>query len=50
MIERSEDIEAWRMAREPTRLVYEKTSVGRFSRDFGLKDQIRSFFTLDFGL
>ena len=40
-IERSEDIEAWKMARELTRLVYEKTSVGRFSRDFGLKDQIR---------
>ena len=40
-IERFEDIEAWKRAREVTKRVYELTSTGGFSRDFGLKDQIR---------
>ena len=40
-ISRFEEIEAWKTARELTNLVYELTSHDKFSRDFGLKDQIR---------
>ncbi len=40
-IERFEDIEAWRKARELTGAVYAASSEGPFSRDFGLLDQIR---------
>jgi four helix bundle protein len=40
-IVRFEDLDAWKIARELTREVYRITSVDRFSRDFGLKDQIR---------
>ena len=40
-IERFEDIEAWKLARELTRLIYRATSVGDFAHDFSLKDQIR---------
>jgi len=40
-IERFEDIEAWQMARETTREVYELTSTGKFSHDYVLRDQIR---------
>lgn len=40
-IARFEDIEAWRKARELTKAVYAATSEGPFSRDFGLRDQIR---------
>ena len=40
-IERFEDVEAWKLARESTKLIYEVSSAGDFSRDFGLKDQIR---------
>jgi four helix bundle protein len=40
-IERFEDIEAWQMARELTKMVYEMTKKGDFSRDYGLKDQIQ---------
>ncbi|MGQ0763631.1 MAG: four helix bundle protein [Acidobacteriota bacterium] len=36
-----EDITAWQRARELTRQIYEITSTNQFSRDFGLKDQIR---------
>lgn len=36
-----EEIEAWKKARELTRLIYEITATGPFARDFGLKDQIR---------
>ena len=36
-----EDIAAWQRARELTRQIYKLTSTGKFSRDFGLKDQIR---------
>ncbi|HEX8069131.1 MAG TPA: four helix bundle protein [Pyrinomonadaceae bacterium] len=39
--ERFEDIEAWRSARELTKLVYRMTSTGDFARDFGLRDQVR---------
>ena len=40
-IEKFEDIEAWQKARELTREIYRITNQGFFSRDFGLRDQIR---------
>jgi four helix bundle protein len=40
-IERFEDIEAWRLAREATRKIYLLTAEGDFYRDFALKDQVR---------
>lgn len=40
-IERFEEIEAWQLGRELTRLVYEAAKQGAFARDFGLKDQIQ---------
>jgi len=38
---RFEEIECWKRARELTREVYSVSSKSPFSRDFGLKDQIR---------
>ena len=40
-ITRFEDIEAWKTARELTRMIYSLTERGNFSRDFGLKSQIQ---------
>jgi four helix bundle protein len=40
-IERFEDIAAWQKARELTRMVYQLTQSGEFSRDFGFRDQAR---------
>jgi len=40
-IERFEDIRAWQEARVLANLVYDATEAGTFSRDFGLRDQIR---------
>jgi len=40
-IERFEDIEAWKRARVLTKLIHESSNVGRFAKDFSLKDQIR---------
>jgi four helix bundle protein len=40
-IERFEDIEAWQRARQLAKAVYSVSSEGKFSRDFGLRDQIR---------
>ena len=40
-IRRFEDIECWQLGRELTKEVYSLTSAGEFSKDFGLKDQIR---------
>jgi four helix bundle protein len=40
-ISRFEEIEAWQLARELTNLVYGFTTQEKFSRDFGLKDQIQ---------
>ena len=37
-IERFEDIEGWKLARELTRLVYSVTKQPDFSKDFGLKE------------
>lgn len=40
-ITKFEEIEAWKTARELTRSVYSLTNHAGFSRDFGLRDQIR---------
>lgn len=40
-IRRFEDIEAWQTARLLTRMVYSLPAKGTFSRDFGLRDQMR---------
>src|SRR5215469_634927 len=40
-IKRFEDIEARQTARNLTKLVYELSSEGAFSRDFALRDQMR---------
>ena len=40
-IERFEDLIAWQKARTLAARIYELTKAGDFSRDFGLKDQIR---------
>jgi four helix bundle protein len=40
-IEKFEDIEAWRLARKATNLIYDITCVEPFSRDFALVNQIR---------
>ena len=40
-IVRFEDLDAWKIARELTRDIYRLTSAAAFSRDFGLRDQIR---------
>jgi len=39
-IQRFEDLEAWKIARELTKNIYGLTRGERFARDFGLKDQI----------
>lgn len=40
-IERFEEIEAWKLARQATRRIYHVSSVGAFSKDFALVNQIR---------
>lgn len=40
-IEKFEDIESWKKARELTRRIYKITATGPFAKDFGLRDQIR---------
>jgi len=40
-IHRFEEIEAWQTARELTRAVYSISKEGAFSKDFGLRDQMR---------
>ena len=40
-IKRFEDIESWKKARILVKKIYDVTTVGDFTRDFGLKDQIR---------
>ena len=39
-IERFEDIEAWQLARDLTKAIYQATRREMFAKDFGLKDQI----------
>lgn len=41
-IEKFEDIEAWKKARELAKGIYAISNEGLFARDFGLRDQIRS--------
>lgn len=40
-IERFEDMEVWQSAREMVKSVYQLTAVPRFSKDFGLTNQIQ---------
>lgn len=40
-INRFEEIESWKKARELAKEVYLATGCGEFARDFGLRDQIR---------
>ena len=40
-IERFDQVEAWLLARELTRRVYDLTKKGKFVQDFGLKGQIQ---------
>ncbi len=40
-IERFEDIKAWQLARELVKQVYNLTGLGKFNKDFGLREQIR---------
>ena len=40
-IQRFEEIEAWQTARELTRHIYQVSGSGVFSRDYGLRDQMR---------
>jgi hypothetical protein len=40
-IERFEDIEAWKKARELTKFIYEITGQGKIAADFSMKDQLR---------
>jgi four helix bundle protein len=42
MVERFEDLNCWKAARELTRLVYELSRSGPLWRDFNMRDQIRS--------
>lgn len=40
-IDRFEDLDVWKMARELTASIYTISGTGTFSRDFALRDQIR---------
>lgn len=40
-VEKFEDLIAWQRARELTKNIYRVTKQGEFSKDFGLRDQIR---------
>ena len=40
-VEQFEDLVAWQKARELTKQIYSLTNQGPFSKDFGLRDQIR---------
>jgi hypothetical protein len=40
-IDRFEDLEAWKLGRQLTRLIYSASGTGNFGRDFALRDQIR---------
>ena len=40
-IEKFEDLVAWQKARELTRLIYQLTRKEKFSRDFGLREQVQ---------
>lgn len=40
-IERFEDLEIWQLAKNLANQVYDSTSVGQFSQDYVLRDQVR---------
>jgi four helix bundle protein len=40
-LERFEDVDAWKVARELTNSIYRVTAIGEFAHDFGLRNQIR---------
>ncbi len=40
-VSRFEDLDCWRQARELTRMTYELTRNSKFSKDYGLRDQMR---------
>jgi four helix bundle protein len=40
-IRRFEDVESWKQARRLTKMIYECSEKGRFTSDFGLRNQIR---------
>lgn len=40
-IEKFEDLEIWRLSKELANQIYDLTSVGKFSQDYVLRDQIR---------
>jgi four helix bundle protein len=40
-VEKFEDLDAWKAAREITRLIYSVSSNGNFAKDFALTNQIR---------
>ncbi|MGH9871709.1 MAG: four helix bundle protein [Pyrinomonadaceae bacterium] len=40
-IQRFEDLDAWKLARQLTNDIYDVTLAGDFNRDFSLRDQIR---------
>jgi len=40
-IERFEDLEVWKLARQVANLIYDASSDGDFARDFVLRDQVR---------
>ena len=40
-IQKFEDLIAWQKARQLTKAIYQLTSTNRFSKDYGLRDQIR---------
>jgi len=41
MIRRFEDIQAWQEARKLVKMVYSLTNKDSFSKDFGMRDQVR---------
>jgi len=41
MIQKFEDIQAWQKARILVKMVYQLTTKDKFSKDFGMRDQIR---------
>ena len=40
-IQKFEDLEAWKLSREITKDIYKISSSGSFTKDYGLRDQIR---------
>ena len=40
-IQRFEEIESWKQARQLTKMIYACSDTGRFAEDYGLKNQIR---------